>query len=174
MSRLLVTPQFHWDRYNKQPTPRRQALKCTTRQRVIGFWQGVHSATIGAFCVNPVAESRQAVAESQMSSISDQQRLADQARHGDQGALGQLLQNHQHRLYNVVLRMVGHRDDAADVTQEAMFKIVEHIGDFRGQSDISTWMTRIAMNLCFSLLRKRRLRRTTSLDASGGDWVTIS
>ena len=92
------------------------------------------------------------------------QKLVEKARRGDHGALGQLLQDHQQRLYNVVLRMVGQRDDAADVTQDAMVKIVEHINDFRGQSNISTWMVRIAMNLSFSHLRKRRSRRTTSLD----------
>jgi len=98
-----------------------------------------------------------------MPDISNQQ-LVEKARRGDHGALGRLLQNHQLRLFNVVLRMVGQRDDAAEVTQDVMVKVVEHIGDFRGQSDISTWMIRIAMNLSFSWLRKQRLRRTSSLD----------
>ena len=98
-----------------------------------------------------------------MPDISNQQ-LVEKARRGDHGALGQLLQEHQLRLFNIVLRMVGQRDDAAEITQDAMVKVVEHIGDFRGQADISTWMIRIAMNLSFSWLRKQRLRRTTSLD----------
>ncbi len=61
--------------------------------------------------------------------------------------------------------MTGNRDDAAEVAQEVMLKIVEHIQSFHGQSDISTWMVRIAMNLSISHLRKRKLRQTTSLDA---------
>jgi len=93
--------------------------------------------------------------------------LPDKAKRGDQSALAELLRLHQHRLYHVVLRMVGPRDDAAEVTQEAMLKIIEHIGDFQGRSDIKTWMTRIAMNLSFSFLRKRRLRQTISLDTKG-------
>lgn len=93
--------------------------------------------------------------------------LVEQIRRGDQTALGRLLQDQHTRIYNMVLRMVSHRDDAAEVTQEAMLKIVQHIGDFRGQADITTWMMRIAMNLSFSLLRKRRLRKTISLDAHG-------
>ncbi|MCX5659522.1 MAG: sigma-70 family RNA polymerase sigma factor [Planctomycetota bacterium] len=87
---------------------------------------------------------------------------------GDAGALGRLLEFHQHRLYNVCYRMLGHRDDAAEVAQEAMLKIVEHIHDFNGQSEITTWMVRIAMNLSISHLRKRKLRHTTSLDSGGG------
>ena len=85
---------------------------------------------------------------------------------GDAAALGRLLEAHQHRLYHVCLRMVGHREDAAEVAQETMLKIVEHIRDFQGQSDIGTWMVRIAMNQSISHLRKRKLRGTASLDAT--------
>lgn len=92
----------------------------------------------------------------------------DAVMRGDAGALGRLLEFHQHRLYNVCFRMLGHRDDAAEVSQEAMLKIVEHIHDFNGQSEITTWMVRIAMNLSISHLRKRKLRQTTSLDAGFG------
>jgi RNA polymerase sigma-70 factor (ECF subfamily) len=92
--------------------------------------------------------------------------LVEQAVRGDQAALSRLLTTYQQRLYNVVLRMVGNRDDAAEVTQQAMLKIIEHICGFDGRSDISTWMVRIAMNLSFTHLRKQRIRRTTSLDSS--------
>jgi len=95
------------------------------------------------------------------------QHLVDQAQNGDNCALGELLQSHQKRLFNTTLRMVGNPDDAAEVTQEAMLKVIEHIGDFNGQSSVSTWMTRIAMNLSFSYLRKRRIRQTVSLDTGG-------
>ncbi len=96
-------------------------------------------------------------------------KLVERAVRGDQAALCQLLQTSQHRLYNVVLRMIGHRDDAAEVTQDTLLKIIEHIGDFKGKSDITTWMTRIAMNAAFSHLRKQRLRRTVSLDHAATD-----
>lgn len=83
---------------------------------------------------------------------------------GDSQALEALLRRHQKRLYNVCLRMVSHRDDAAEATQEAMLKIVEHIGSFRGDAAVSTWMIRIAMNASVSCLRRRRVRQTASLD----------
>lgn len=93
--------------------------------------------------------------------------LAMRAREGDVAALGRILEQYQHRLYNLCLRMVGNRDDAAEVAQDAMLKIVQHISDYNGQSAIYTWMARIAINLCISHLRKRRLRHTASLDADG-------
>jgi len=104
-----------------------------------------------------------------------EQQLVDRARAGDRQAMGELLANHHNRLYNVALRMVNHQDDALELTQDAMLKIVEHLQSYDGRAQLSTWMIRITMNLSISHLRKRKLRKTASLDAtvtgslSGGD-----
>lgn len=98
-----------------------------------------------------------------MSQSAEQQWL-ERIRAGDGRALAELLQAHQRRLYNVCLRMLSNRDDAAEATQETMLKIVEHIGTFRGESQVSTWMIRIAMNQATTRLRRRRRRPTVSLD----------
>lgn len=95
-----------------------------------------------------------------------EEKLVARAVQGDQDALGRLLETYQGRLYHVVLRMVGNRDDAVELTQEAMVKIITHIGRFDGRASISTWMTRIAMNLAISHLRKKRVRRAASLESS--------
>src|SRR5690606_5943768 len=64
------------------------------------------------------------------------------------------------------------------VCQDAMLKIIQHIGEYRGEAQVTTWMTRIAMNQALTHLRRRKVRRTVSLDgrhdgasapASGGD-----
>ncbi len=93
-----------------------------------------------------------------------EQALIAKARKGDRQALGELLMAHQDRLYSVCLRMLSHPDDAAEVCQDVLLKIVQGIGRFRGESGLATWMTRIAMNQSISHLRKRRLRRAVSLD----------
>ncbi len=95
-------------------------------------------------------------------------KLVERVQHGDHAVLGELLQSHQQRLFNVCLRMVGNRDDAAEITQDAMLKVVEHIGDYNGACVLSTWMIRICMNLSISHLRKRRLRQAASLDQELG------
>jgi RNA polymerase sigma-70 factor (ECF subfamily) len=97
--------------------------------------------------------------------ISGDDILLDRALAGDQSALGDLLQTHQSRIFNTVLRMVGNRDDAEELTQDVMVKIVQHVSEYNGHARFSTWVTRIAMNQSISHLRKRRLRRTISLDA---------
>lgn len=102
-----------------------------------------------------------------MSRRSEEQLVAAVQR-GDKAALGELLQGFQHRLFAVAYRMVSNRDDAAELTQDAMLKVIQHIDSYDGRSQISTWMIRIVMNLSISHLRKRRLRQTTSIDAPAG------
>ena len=93
-------------------------------------------------------------------------RLLDSARAGDRQAMGELLTRHQRLLYNVILRMVRHREDAAELTQQAMVKIIEHLPEFRGESAVSTWMTRIAINAALAHQRQAGRRgRPVSLDA---------
>lgn len=97
--------------------------------------------------------------------LPDETALLERARRGDRSALGELLRAHERRIYHVCLRMVSQPDDAAELTQDVMVKTVQKIEDFRGDAKLSTWMTRIAMNLSISHLRKRRLRQTASIDA---------
>lgn len=96
--------------------------------------------------------------------LDNEQQLVAAVVKGDQHALGKLLEAMQPRLFNVCLRMLGNRDDAAEVTQEAMLKVIEHVQDFRLQANIATWMIRIAMNLSISHLRKRKVRLAASLE----------
>ena len=98
-----------------------------------------------------------------MTATSEQALLA-RVQRGDQAALGELLEAYRARLYNVCLRMVSNRDDAAELTQDAMLKVVQHIKGFRGEAHLSTWMIRIAMNQATSHLRKQKHRRHASLD----------
>lgn len=101
-----------------------------------------------------------------MDSITDA-TLIEQIQQGDRSALGTLLERHQKRMFNVALRMVSNRDDAAEATQDAMLKVCEHIDGFRSDAKFTTWMTRIVMNQCISLLRKRKIRNHISLESSG-------
>lgn len=94
------------------------------------------------------------------------QTLLEQIRLGDRAALGQLLLKHEKRLFNTALRMLSNRDDAAEVTQEAMLKIIQHIDAYRNEAQITTWMTRIVMNQAISRLRRRKLRDHVSLDSA--------
>lgn len=97
---------------------------------------------------------------------SDEARLAAEASAGDRVALTELVRRHQGRLFNVVFRMLGNRDDAADVTQDALVQVVQRIDTYRGDAQLSTWMTRVAINQAITFLRKQKRRAMVSLDAA--------
>ncbi|MBC7940779.1 MAG: RNA polymerase sigma factor, partial [Chitinophagaceae bacterium] len=68
------------------------------------------------------------------------------ATQGDLAALDRLLATVQPGVYNLAVRMLGNRDDAADATQEILLKLVTHLGSFRGKAAFSTWLWRVARN----------------------------
>ncbi len=93
--------------------------------------------------------------------------LVAQARAGDRAAMSTLLARYQDRLFAVCVSMVGNRDDAAELAQDTLVKLIRNLHQFDGQSLFSTWAIRIAMNRCLSHLRAARHRRTVSLQGAG-------
>jgi RNA polymerase sigma-70 factor (ECF subfamily) len=70
-------------------------------------------------------------------------------------------------MYAVCFRMVRDPDSARDLTQDTLVKVIQGFDSFDARARLSTWMTRIAMNVCLSHLRKQRLRRHASLETAG-------
>jgi RNA polymerase sigma-70 factor, ECF subfamily len=90
-----------------------------------------------------------------------------QAQAGDRGAYGQLVVLYQDRLYNAIVRLVGDRDEALELTQETFTRGLIKIETFRGDASPYTWLFRIAVNLAISQLRKVGRNRVFSLDRPG-------
>lgn len=88
---------------------------------------------------------------------------------GQTQAWTSLLTRYQDRLFGVCYRMVGDREMAADLTQDAMVRIIEGLNTYDGRSKLSTWMIRVTMNVCLSKMRSEKLRRHASLDAPMAD-----
>lgn len=91
--------------------------------------------------------------------------LVEAFRAGDPEAVGTLLRSYQRRMFAVCYRMVRNDEDARDLTQESMMKVLEGLATFDARARLSTWVIRVTMNCCLSHLRKRKLRRHLSLDA---------
>ena len=77
---------------------------------------------------------------------------------GDQGAareLQRVLSLYLPSFYRCALRVLGNRDDAEDAVQEALLAAYKHLHQFKGQSQMSTWLTTIVCNCARMQLRKR-------------------
>ena len=71
--------------------------------------------------------------------------------------------------YRCAFRLLGNAADAEDAVQEALLAAYKHLNQFRGQSQISTWLTTIVRNCAFMQLRKRRRQIHFPLDAQFGE-----
>jgi RNA polymerase sigma-70 factor (ECF subfamily) len=69
-----------------------------------------------------------------------------------------LVRTYQQRVYYHIRKMVIDHDDADDLTQEVFIKIHRHIETFREDSQLFTWIYRIATNECLSFLQKKKKR----------------
>jgi RNA polymerase sigma-70 factor, ECF subfamily len=85
----------------------------------------------------------------------DDRELVGRARRGDREAFTQLIVQYQVPLYNMALRMVGGRDDAADIAQEAFLRAWQKIRTLR-DAPFKSWLFQIAANLCYDHYRRGR------------------
>lgn len=91
--------------------------------------------------------------------------LVERARRGEMEAYGLLVERYQDKLYNFILRLVGHRDDAADIAQETFVRAYQALPRLRDNGAFATWLFRIAANLARTAWRRRRRLSTVELDA---------
>ncbi len=81
---------------------------------------------------------------------------------GDMVAFEQLFHRHQERVHSVASRMMNNPEDALDMTQEIFLRAYQKIGKFRFTSAFSTWLYKLATNLCIDELRKRKRTPNTA------------
>jgi RNA polymerase sigma-70 factor (ECF subfamily) len=83
----------------------------------------------------------------------------DQARNGEERAFAQLVEAHSDRVIALAWRLVGHRQEAEEVAQEAFLRLYQSLATFRGESSIATWLYRTVSRLAIDHLRRERLKR---------------
>jgi len=89
--------------------------------------------------------------------------LVKRAQQGDADAFASLFHSHKARIYSVCLRMTNNTAEAEDLTQDAFLQVFRKLLTFRGDSALSTWLYRIAVNTVLMHFRKKSLRQI-SLD----------
>lgn len=97
-----------------------------------------------------------------LDSASDGELLAAHVA-GHPDAFTEIVRRHRDRLWAVALRTTGDPEDAADALQDALISAYRRAAQFRGDSQVTTWLHRIVVNACLDRMRRRSSRATVPL-----------
>jgi RNA polymerase sigma-70 factor (ECF subfamily) len=86
---------------------------------------------------------------------SDEELVA-RSKTGDTESFNQLIKRWERPIFALAYRTLGREEDARDVTQETFFRAFRALGGFKGDAKFSSWLYRIALNLCHDWMRRDR------------------
>ena len=100
--------------------------------------------------------------------------LVTLAKAGDEGAIRTLVRRHNQRLFRAARAIVRNDAEAEDVVQASYVSAFTHLASFRGDAELTTWLTRITINEANTRLRRRRsLTGLEQVDAEQGKSAQI-
>jgi RNA polymerase sigma-70 factor (ECF subfamily) len=94
-------------------------------------------------------------------------RLIERLIARDERAFNELVRAYERRVLTLVVRMLGNPAEAEDVAQEVFVQVFKAIGTFRGEAKLSTWIYRIAINLCKNRVKYLKVRHASEQDELG-------
>ena len=105
-----------------------------------------------------------APAQSEVKVTRDDLDLVHASKNGDLVAFDQLVRRYDRKLLRIAQSVTHNKEDSQDAVQEAFLKAFQNLGQFREDSQFSTWLIRITLNQSLMKLRKQRAIREISLD----------
>jgi RNA polymerase sigma-70 factor, ECF subfamily len=92
---------------------------------------------------------------------------------GDQDAYGEIVELYKDKVYQISYRMLGNRHEAEDIAQEAFIRAFINIHSFNIELKFSTWLFRIATNLCIDRIRKKKPDYYLDAEVAGTDGLNM-
>jgi RNA polymerase sigma-70 factor, ECF subfamily len=92
---------------------------------------------------------------------------------GDQSAFAELVELYKDKVFQICFRMLGNRHEAEDIAQEAFIRAYVNIETFNQKRKFSTWLFRIATNLCIDRIRKKKPDYYLDAEVAGTDGLTM-
>src|SRR3954467_11149295 len=83
---------------------------------------------------------------------------------GDESALRDLAEAYGSKIFQLAFRYVRNKEDAEEITQDVLFKVHRHVGAFRGDAALSSWIFRITFNAAMSRVRTAVYQRAQAED----------
>jgi len=95
-----------------------------------------------------------------------EQALIERLQSGDEQAVADLAAAYGGRIYQLAFRYTKNKEDAEEITQDVLYKVSRHIGSFRGESALSSWIYRITFNAAMSRVRTASHQRARDEQAA--------
>lgn len=92
---------------------------------------------------------------------------------GDQDAFGEIVEIYKNSVYQLCFRMLGNSHEAEDIAQEAFLRAYVNIKSFNQDLKFSTWLFRIATNLCIDRIRKKKPDYYLDAEVAGTEGLTM-
>lgn len=109
-----------------------------------------------------------------VSELCPEDELVARARRNDEAAIRAIIRQNNRRLFRLARSIIKNDGDAEDVVQEGYVRAFTRLSEFRGNSSLSTWLTRIVINEAYSRLRRRRTTaHWESVEATHAENATI-
>lgn len=100
----------------------------------------------------------------------NEQLLIQQVKDGDVLAFNRLVEQWHSKIYRFAYRFFADEDEASEITQKTFIKTYNHVGSLENPEKFSSWIYRIANNLCLDELKRAGRRKSTSLES----WIEQS
>jgi len=98
---------------------------------------------------------------------AQEKAVIEAAQKGSRAAIELLIKEHRQFVYDVALKLVRNREDAADISQEALLKVLTRLPQFNFKSSFKTWLYRIVMNHFLNTKRRKTEKEVHSFDELG-------
>ena len=128
---------------------------------------GDASASVSAPASAGAGRSKHESEEARAARDARDRRLVRRLKQGDERAFQELVHTYQDRIFGLVYRMIGNRQEAEDIAQEVFISVYRGIGNYRGEGRFYTWLYRIASNTCknrIKYLKGRNFHRASDID----------
>ena len=102
---------------------------------------------------------------------ADDRQIVETCLAGNREAFGILVERHQRRIYQLCYRFAGTHEDASDLAQDVFVRAFRGLGGFKGQAAFTTWLYRIAVNVC---LNQKASRTADTVRIDGREIVSDS
>src|SRR5215813_9099162 len=100
--------------------------------------------------------------------MTDDSKVIERVLNGDSEAFSLLIRQWERPIYNFIVRMIGDRDEAMDLSQDCFMKAYRELRTLKDRDRFSSWLYRIAHNACLCRLRKNYGKTWVELDPEVG------